>query len=371
MHKTHKPHPPRDRPRTLGRTQVLLIGAVDGPAFRRIDAAGVDAGWTVRVDRMSTARAALEWIRGRTIDVVVIDHASVGSRASRVAWIVRRVYPDARIVIVGELPSARVVTEIFRAGVSDWIEGDEWKNDESVAARFASEIERAVGGRVRAERTAVLENACRKLTLERRTLEDKLGGAFANLAGAEESARDREGVASMQAECRTLLAQESEVEAVVELTTQYVIARVGVTNAVIFLMDQNQYRLAGYVRDDLARKSAGGLIEHIASVWCERIAAHGECVRFGPCDPPPGRFAELAGLLPGRSVFAFACPKMNEHQGSAIIVLFRDGQRPFSRDLEKVARAVAPAFASTLARVQRVLTRATPQWPREAPDSSQ
>ncbi|MSR70284.1 MAG: hypothetical protein EXS17_08070 [Phycisphaerales bacterium] len=363
-------HQTRESQRTLGRTQVLLIGAVDGPAFRRIDAAGSNAGWTVRVDRKASARIALGWTRGRTIDVVVIDHASVGARSSRVAWILHRVYPDARIVIVGDLPSASVVTEFFRAGVSDWIETDEWKSDAGVAARFAKAIETAVGGRVRAERLGVLENACRKLTAERRALEAKLGGAFANLAGAEESARDREGVASMQAECRTLLAQESEVEAVVELTTQYVIARVGVTNAAIFLMDQGQYRLAGYVRDDLARKSAGGLIEHLAGVWCERVVAHGECVRFGPCDPPPGRFAELAGLLPGRAVFAFGCPKMNEHHGSAVIVLFRDGQRPFSSDFEKVARAVAPAFASTLARVQRVLTRAQPQWPREAPESS-
>ncbi len=359
-----------ERQRTLGRTQVLLIGAVDGPAFRRIDAAGMSAGWSVRVDRIATARGALSWVRGRSIDVVVIDHASVGARARRVAWILHRVFPSARVVIVGELPSASVVTEFFRAGASDWIESDEWKRDATVAVRFAKEIEIAVAARVGAERLAVLESACRKLTADRRTLEAKLGGAFANLAGAEESARDREGVASMQAECRTLLAQESEVEGVVELTTQYVIARVGVTNAAIFLRDQGQYRLAGYVRDDLARKGAGGLIEHLAGVWCERVAAHQECVRFGPCDPPPGRFAELAGLLPGRAVLAFACPTMNAHHGSAVVVLFRDGQRPFSGDLERVARAVAPAFASNLARVQRVLTRAQPEWPREAPETS-
>lgn len=363
-------HQTRERQRTLGRTQVLLIGAVDGPAFRRIDAAGMNAGWTVRVDRIATARAALGWVRGRSIDVVVIDHASVGERTCRVAWIFHKFFPSARVVVVGDLPSASVVTECFRAGASDWIESDEWKHDQGVAVRFAKEIELAVSARVRAERLAVLENACRRLTAERRTLEAKLGGAFANLAGAEESARDREGVASMQAECRTLLAQESEVEAVVELTTQYVIARVGVTNAAVFLLDQGQYRLAGYVRDDLARKSAGGLIEHLAGVWCERISAHEECVRFGPSDPPPGRFAELAGLLPGRAVFAFACPKMNERQGNAVVILFRDGQRPFSPEFERVARAVAPAFASNLARVQRVLTRAQPEWPREAPDES-
>ncbi len=361
----------QQRTRTLGAAHVLLIGAVNGPAFRRIDAAGADAGWTVRVDRIGSARAALGWIRGRTIDVVVIDQASVGPRSKRVAWIVRKVHPDARIVVVGELESASAVAACVRAGVNDWIETDEWNRDADVATRFAREIEQAVRSRVRTDRLAVLEGACRRLTIERRALEERLGGAVATLAGAEESARDREGIASMQAECRTLLAQESEPEGVITVSTQYIIARVGVCNAAVFLMDQQGYRLAGYVRDDLARRAAGGFIEHLAEVWCERIAAHAECVRFGPCDPPPGRFAELAGLLPGRSVMAFACPVLHEQRGGAVIVLFRDGQRPFSSDFEKVASAVAPALASNLARVQRVLTRAQPQWPRAAPDTSE
>ncbi|MSR45092.1 MAG: hypothetical protein EXS15_07050 [Phycisphaerales bacterium] len=354
----------------LGRAQLLLVGPLSWATQMPISHEEKGPYWALRLDRVHSARDAIRWARGRTVDAIAIDHAHVGERMDRMVRALRSLFPSAAILLVGEFPSAERVAEFFRLGITDWISPSQWSDDVGIQRRVTHAIESAVTGRVRSERVAVLEGACRRLTRERRVLEERLGGACATLAGAEENARDREGIASMQAECRTLLAQESEVESVVELSTQYLIARVGPTNAAVFLMDHGQYRLAGYVRDDLARRAASGLIEHLASVWCAKLVAYGEVVRFGPCDPPSARFAELAGVLPGRSVFAFACPNIDPGHGSAIVVLFRDGQRPFSCEFTKVARAVGPAFASGLARVRRMLTRAQPQWPRESPESN-
>ena len=351
-----------------GRANVLFIGAITWPIVTRSTDDCREILRTARVDRVESAREAVSWMRGRLIDCVVIDIAMIGERTSRLVSVLRKAFPFAGIIIVGELPAAIVVAEFFRLGINDWIDGCDWGEQESTVSRVAGRIENAIMDRVRGERLVVSENACRRLTHERKELEEKLGGACAHLADAEESARDREGVASMQAECRMLLAQESEVESIVELSTRYLIARVGVTNAAIFLQDHGQYRLAGYVRDDLSRRAAGGLVEHLASLWCAKVAAQPGVIRFGPSDPPSARFAELSGVLPGRSVFAFACPNLDPINGCAVIFLFRDGQRPFSPDLEKVARAVGPAFASGLARVRRVLMRAQPQWPKESPD---
>ena len=304
------------------------------------------------------------------IDFVVIDFALVASRTQRMVQLARKSFPTAGVIVVGELPSACTLISLFREGLSDWIEPAEWAGA-SMPSRICTALEHSMVVRVRAERTAVLENACRRLTSERKILQEKLGGACANLADAEEVARDREGIAAMKAECRTLLAQESEVESIVELSMQYLIARVGPTNAAVFLMDQGQYRIAGYVRDDLARRAAGGLVDHLASLWCPRIAAFDEIIRFGPCDPPSARLAEFAGVLPGRAVLAFACPNLDPINGCAVVVLFRDGQRPFSPELTKVVHAVGPAFASGLARVRRVLMRAQPQWPKGSTDPSE
>lgn len=352
-----------------GRANVLIVGQMVWPAICDASAALNVTVTTARVDRVQSAQDAINWIHGRSIDMIVIDHAMIGERTARLVATLRGAFPSAGIVLVGELPSASIVAEFFRLNITDWIDTEQWADQALIANRVAGEIDKAMINRVSCERLVVLENAFRRLTQERKSLEEKLGGACANLAGAEESARDREGIAAMQAECRMILAQESEVESIVELSTQYLIARVGRTNAAIFVQDQGQYRLAGYVRDDLARRAAGGLVDHLASLWCARIAAHSGVVRFGPSDPPSARFAELAGVLPGRSVFAFAGPNLNSTTGGPVVILFRDGQRPFSSDLQKVALAVGPAFTSGLARVRRILTRAQPEWPKESPNN--
>ena len=352
-----------------GRANVLLVGQLVWPTICDASDALQVILSTARVDRVQSASDAISWIRGRSIDMIVIDQAMIGERTARLVATLRGKFPSAGIVLVGELPSASIVAEFFRMDITDWIDPEHWANQALISNRVASEIEKAMIDRVSCERLVVLENAYRRLTQERKSLEEKLGGACANLAGAEESARDREGIASMQTECRMLLVQESEVESIVELSTQYLIARVGPTNAAIFLQDQGQYRLAGYVRDDLARRAAGGLVDHLASLWCARIAVHSGVVRFGPSEPPSARFAEFAGVLPGRSVFAFACPNLDSTTGGPVVVLFRDGQRPFSSDLKNVALAVGPAFTSGLARVRRILTRAQPEWPKESPDN--
>lgn len=352
------------------RANVLLVGPVHWPLIRSASEVVPDALRSSRVERVQRASDAIEWMRGRSLDFVAIDFATVGDETVNLVSALRSAFRFAAVVVVGSFPSAAQVAELFRAGITDWIEQEAWANDGKALCQISAAIERSLMDQVCAHRSATLEGVCRRLTNERKTLQEKLGGACANLADAEESARDREGIAAMQAECRTLLAQESEVEAIVELSTQYLIARVGTTNAAIFLKDHGQYRLAGYVRDDLARRAAGGLIDHVASLWCERIAAHAGIIRFGPNEPPAAQFAEFCGVLPGRSVFAFACPNLDPINGSAVVVLFRDGQRPFSPELEKVARAVGPAFASGLARVRRILTRTQPQWPKESPDVS-
>ncbi|MDA0214715.1 MAG: hypothetical protein O2875_05060, partial [Planctomycetota bacterium] len=338
-----------------GRANVLLVGQMVWPTSCDASKALQVTLRNVRVDRVQSARDAISWMRGRSIDMVVIDHEAIGEYATQLVASLRTAFPSAAIILVGELPSAVIVAEFFRMNITDWIENEQWADGVLIGNRVAGEIEKAMNNRVSRERMIGLENACRRLTQERKTLEEKLGGACANLAGAEESARDREGIAAMQAECRMLLAQENEVESIVELSTQYLIARVGPTNAAIFLQDQGQYRLAGYVRDDLARRAAGGLVDHLASLWCDRIAVHSGVVQFGPSDPPIASFAELAGVLPGRSVFAFACPNIDSTTSSAVVILFRDGQRPFSCELKKVALAVGPAMASGLARVRRIL----------------
>ncbi|MSR28612.1 MAG: hypothetical protein EXS03_03430 [Phycisphaerales bacterium] len=355
-------------PRTLGRARVLLVGAATELGSAPLDAVSSRAGWNLRVERSRGPREAIRALRGQPIDLVILDYDSMDQRARRVAAAARKAHPHSSILILGRWPAGSVVAEFLRAGIADWIEPSHWTADDRIVATLGSLLETAVNTRVGANRIAVLESACRRLSQERTALERRLGGACANLAGVEELTRDREGIAAMQAECRTLLAQEAETEPIVEIGANYLIARAGLSNAALFICEGGKYRLAAYVRDDLSRRSAGGLIEHLASQWCAKISEREGIVRLTAGEPAPEGLEGLAGVLPGRSTLAFACRSADSAQPEAVIVLFRDGQRPFSPESERVTRAVGAALGSALERVNRILNRAKPSWPLETPD---
>lgn len=342
-----------------------------------------EGGWRVSLDRVERAPDAVRRMRGRMCDLAVIDASTIGARTERVVRALRIAAPTAAAVVVSVPPDARRIAALMRAGAQDVIAAGEDTVEGAPCERIAALGARAVSSRLAQERLAVLESACRRLSRERAALEAQVMQMASGLASAEHDAVEREARASMTSEFRTLVAQETDIESVISLGGHYLVARVGATNAALFVIDHERWRLGGYVRDDLARRAAGGLLDHLADAWCSRIAAQQEMVRVSPSEPIPQGWGGLAGLLPGRQVLAFACrgsaagvshaapanalvaPQLQP--ASAVVVLFREVTRPFGPECTRAADALAPAFGAAIDRVRRVLSRARPSWPAEPP----
>ncbi len=365
-------HGPITRPRTLGTVRVLDCGC----APHETDAVlcGLrGAGWRIALDRADSATAAIRKLRGRTFDLALIDYGTIGARTPRVARAVRIASPNASVLVTSVPEDVAVIAQLVRAGVHDVLPGgSDWSAPE-LAECIRTHASRAVASRLAQERLTVLESACRRLSRERAELEAQVLQMASGLAAAEQAACEREERAALSSEFRTLVAQETDIDSVISIGGHYLVARMGATNAALFVLDSDRWRLGGYVRDDLARRAAGGLLDHIADTWCTRIAAHAGCVRISPAEPAPDGWAALSGLLPGRHVLAFACygqeGALIAHPVAAV-VLFRDASRPFGPECVRAAEALGPAFGASIDRVHRVLSRARPSWPAEPPGES-
>lgn len=362
-------HGPISRTRTLGTVRVLDCGC----AAHETDAVLCclrSAGWRIALDRADRATAAVRKLRGRAFDLVLLDHAALGARVGRVARAVRVASPGASILVTSSPEDAAAIAQMMRAGAHDAIPPrSDWSAPE-LADCVRTLASRAVASRLAHERLTVLESACRRLSRERAELEAQVLQMASGLAAAEQAACEREERAALSTEFRTLVAQETDIDSVISIGGHYLVARMGATNAALFVLDGDRWRLGGYVRDDLARRAAGGLLDHIADAWCTRIAAHAGCVRISPAEPAPEGWASLSGLLPGRHVLAFACygqeGALIAHPVAAV-VLFRDASRPFGPECMRAAEALGPAFGASIDRVRRVLSRARPSWPAEPP----
>jgi hypothetical protein len=355
-------------PRTLGRANVLLVGSTCAPAAGPLEVVCSREGWDLRIDRAPSVNEAIRSLRARGADLVVVDFDCLGTRGRWMALAARLAQPNAATIAVGERPSASSLKSCLRAGVAEWVDAEEWTVEDALIERLCALLTRAVTQRVGADRITVLESACRRLSEERASLQKQLGGACASLAGAEDAIRDREAIAAMQAECRTLFAQETESEAIVELAANYIVSRVGPTNAALLVGDGERYRLAAYVRDDMARRSAGGIIEHISSQWASCIAAESEPIVINEGRASHQGFEGLIGVLPGRAALAFAGGAGSGAQARACVALFRDAARPFGPSDTLVAKAVGGALQDALERTDRILNRAKPGWPTESPE---
>lgn len=362
-------HGPISRPRTLGTVRVLDCGC----APHETDAVlcGLrGAGWRIALDRAERAPCAVRKLRGRAFDIVLVDHASMGHRTPRIIRAACSASPRSSVIVTSAPEDAVEIARMVRAGAKDLVPaGTDWTIPE-VARGMRELAERAVAARLEHDRLTVLESACRRLSRERAELEAQLLQMASGLAAAEQVACEREERVAMSTEFRTLVAQETDIDSVISIGGHYLVARMGATNAALFVLDGDRWRLGGYVRDDLARRAAGGLLDHIADTWCTRIAAHPGCIRISPAEPAPDGWAALSGLLPGRHALAFAC---YGQEGAliahpvAVVVLFRDASRPFGPECVRAADALGPAFGASIDRVRRVLTRARPSWPAEPP----
>jgi len=362
-------HGPIARTRMLGTVRVLDCGCA--PHDTDAILCGLrGAGWRIALDRAERATSAVRKLRGRAFDLVLVDYGTLGARSHRVVRAVRVASPHASSVAVSVPDDVAAIAQLVRAGVHDVFPArNDWTVPELVEC-IRAHASRAVTSRLAHERLTVLESACRRLSRERAELEAQVLQMASGLAAAEQAACEREERAALSSEFRTLVAQETDIDSVISIGGHYLVARMGATNAALFVLDSDRWRLGGYVRDDLARRAAGGLLDHIADTWCTRIAANAACVRISPAEPAPDGWAPLSGLLPGRHVLAFACygqeGALIAHPVAAV-VLFRDASRPFGPECVRAAEALGPAFGASIDRVRRVLSRARPSWPAEPP----
>jgi len=353
------------------RPVLLLVGGLEVPAQW---AACSEFGVVPRLARCADLAEASAWIASHWADVVVIDAACLGAAAQGTAWFtaLREIRPHAGVVLVGAPcvslgDTTGTVAALFGAGLSDWLEREQWVAAWSSGrvARWLLESSRRRGHE---ERSRLIEGACARLTQERRGLEERLGKACADLSNARSEAEERAAVAAMRSECTAILSMEVEPAPIIERSLQYFVARVGPTNVALFLRDGERFIVGGYVRDDLSRRAAGGMLEHLSSGWCDGIAAQRAVVRIADGIAVAPRWVELQGVLPGRTVLAFPCADGELVRAPAVVIAFRDGRRPFGPDLERVGRALGPALGGAVARARRILGRMQPQWPRSPKD---
>ena len=190
-----------------------------------------------------------------------------------------------------------------------------------------------------------------------------LGELCNDLVEAYRELSDQFEDVSVSAELTSLLRQELDVESLLRTLLEYTLAKVGSTNAAIFLPSTSgEFSLGAYVNYDCPKDSAEVMMDHLANVMAPRFEHQDRVLAMSGSADLERYLGEDAHWLGESTAMVIACREDDECL--AVITLFRDKRTPFGENDVKMLSIIAEHFGSQLSRVIHVHHRHLPkdQW---------
>lgn len=269
-------------------------------------------------------------------DLVLVASDDGGDRWRSMA---RELRGEFRMVLASFSPTLDDASEAMRLGVADLLVLDRPKRE--VVRRLAAMIE-----------TAQKERAAK-------------APAPLNLVPAvpvTQESTDTDLI-TVRAEFGVLARLELDVESLLRTTLEYVLHKIGPTNAAVFLPTAGQdFTLGAYVNYDCPKDCVDMLLDHVAAHVAPAIEDDPSMRLHRGEEALDQLMGEHAAWLTGCEAVTFAA----EHEGEmlAAVALFRDDRDPFDTQTMRRLGVISEILAQQLARIIRVHHRHLPmdQW---------
>jgi DNA-binding response OmpR family regulator len=323
-----------------------------------------------RVESVRFARAGDEAGRmaaEEPCDLVIIDRDLPGEDGldvlERLAGTGERpgVSPGVSGVVIVESPTADDAVRAMRAGACDLISPR--TRTREVLRRVEAAAKRAERGRRRDQRVERLKKLCHTLNGARQQVSGQVGELCNDLVEAYRDMSEQLTDVRVTGELGALLRQELEIEGLLRTTLEYALARLGPTNAAIFLPSSGgDFSLGAYVNHDVPKEHAEVMLDHLADSLAPAFQDHAGVQSLSGPDEMNAWLGCDAHWLEDRTVLVHSCSRDGECL--AVIALFRDTGRAFSEQHVRTVGIVAELFTAQLERVIRIHHRHLPkdQW---------
>jgi FixJ family two-component response regulator len=260
----------------------------------------------------------------------------------------------------GDLESA---VDVMRAGAIDIVAWPCKPNELAMRIRAGAERLRQMSETER--RVDRLKRICKRLNNARQEVSEQVETLCDDLASAYDDLADQMSSATLSSEFSALVQQELDVESLLRTTLEYLLSKLGPTNAAVFLpTGHDDYDLGAYVNYDVPKETADFLLDHLADVIAPRFDQERLMRRFESEADLRAVLDDDAEWLAESEVVVFACHEDDECL--AIITLFRDRSSPFTPDHLAQLEVLREVFGQQLAKVVRIHHRHLPaqdNWP--------
>lgn len=265
---------------------------------------------------------------------------------------------DVACIALSPEPTLGLALEAMRNGAADLIETG--AQAEELATRLRAALQRARRAQQGRERIERLRKLCKQLNHARQEVSKQVGSLCSDMATAYQELTDRMTHVATAGEFAGVIRQELDLESLLRVALEYMLAKAGPTNAAVFLpATSGEYTLGAYVNYDSPRETAEVLLDHLAGVIAPRFEARTQVVHLATRRDLHEALGDRADWIGESELIVLPC----HHEGEclAVVALFRDRHAPFPETLLPLLQCVAELFGRQLARVIHVHHRHLPK----------
>jgi len=329
--------------------RVLLVEAT--PSHREALEGCGNVARPMNVVHAPTLADARKYLADHSVDLAVIEPTLPDGSGFELAEEVARISRTTATILINAQPDLEQAQRAMRAGVDDYIAKP--LDAEELASRVDHALDRKTRDKAHEQRVERLRRLCKKLNAARIEVSKQVDVLCNDLVTAyQELACQMQNVVQTS-EYDVLIKDELDLETVLRKTLEHLMAKLGPSNAAIFLpSSMDEFSLGGYVNYDCTSESADMLLEHLADTLAPRVAGLDDLVHLTTREGIERWIGEDAGMLGDAEVLAAPC--MSGDECLAVLVLFRDVDQPFEEEhLDRVS-ALAPMLGEILERIIRV-----------------
>lgn len=319
------------------------------------------AGSAVIIGAATSTREAIERPDLDQYDVIVLaarepadlDDAAFRLRDARIA---------ARLIVVSASSDFQLAVQAMRLGAIDCFTSP--LNQADLRVRIFDAVHHAQSDRRQQERFDQLKRICKRMNTTRIDVTNQVDSLCNDLVHAYQELTDQISHVTAVTEFAAVIRQELDVEELLRTTLEYLLRKLGPTNAAIFLPSAgDDFTLGAYINYNCSKDAGHFLLEHLADIVAPIMAEETDLLEFIDDQSLTDWMGEDAAFLPDSHVLTFSC--LYEGECLAIFMLWRDSATPFSPDLVRMLRALSAVFTRQLAHVIHVHHRHLPddQWP--------
>ncbi len=335
------PKPGQDRP-----IRVLVVD--DDKRVGRQITKGFKSG-QLQVHQVANLSQANQYLNQQRVDLAIVEANLSDGSGLALAKQLGQDHPLTHTIVMTDQPSLDRALQAIRSGVVDLILKP--LDPQEVKQRIDQAVVRLHDDQRKRQRIRRLRRICKKLNRARDEIAHQVDILCNDLVIAYQELAQQVNLLSQTSEFTGLIRQELDLETLLRRTLEYVLQKVGPTNAAIFLpgnTDPGEYSLGGYVNYECASESAEILLQHMADVLAPKVDESNWPVHITDNQMLTDWLGQEFAYLTDHHLLAFPC--QHDEETLAIVALFRHHDRPFGGSAIQCCTSIAPMLAETLAK---------------------